>query len=446
MTTAQTSPVLIGRTTELVALRQAWAGAAQGRAQTVSIGGDAGVGKSRLLTELRPDVIASGGLWVLGTTPAQAAVAQPFAPLISALRSLLRSVDQPRRVAVIGPARAELARLVPELGDSATGPAAFDQMTGSVGRLFELVLDVFHRLAATQPAALIFEDLHWADRSTLDLVDFLARNLGGDRLLLVVTYRTDELHRRHPLRPVLAELHRLAQVTSLLLPPLTRDEVGELLAVLTGAVVADEVVDRVCERSSGLAFLVEELAAAGLDLDGIPRGLQDLLQIRVDTLAPDVADVVRAVAVGAAACTVPDDLLMAVTPMPAADLARRVREAVSHGVLTTGESGIDFRHALLREVWRPTCSQASARGSTRPTQPRSLPTREPRTTRPSRRGSRSIGARPMTCRGPRWPRCRRDAPPAARMRSPRPPTTSCGCSIGGATSTTLRACSAMPGR
>lgn len=350
MSPVGSSPVLIGRAAEFAALREAWARAAAGSPGVVLVGGEAGVGKSRLVAELQPVVETAGGTWLLGATPAQGAAAQPFAPVIGAFRGLFRTVADDDRDRLIGPARPELARLLPELGRAADAPAAFDQMAGSTARLFELLLGVLHRAAADRPVVLVLEDLHWADRSTLHLVDFLARNLAGDPVLLVATYRTDELHRQHPLRPVLAELRRLPLVRAVDVEPFARGEVAELLGVLLGAAVEDDVVDRVTQRSSGLAFFVEELAAAGVDLSAVPPGLSDLLQLRVDALEPDVVEVVRALAAGAAAGPVPDHLVELVTGLAPAELARRVRDAVSHQVLDSCADGVDFRHALMREV------------------------------------------------------------------------------------------------
>jgi catechol 2,3-dioxygenase-like lactoylglutathione lyase family enzyme len=129
---------------------------------------------------------------------------------------------------VLGDARAELARLVPELGAPAPGP-----VTTSPARLFELLLGVLERLAERGPVLLLVEDLHWADRSTRDLLGYLVRNLRAG-VVLVLTYRSDDLHRRHPLRPFLAELDRGRRVERLELAPLGRRELAGLIAGILG--------------------------------------------------------------------------------------------------------------------------------------------------------------------------------------------------------------------
>lgn len=346
------TPPLVGRTRELHALTRAWEQARGGSPGVVLLGGEAGVGKTRLVEELRRTVTDDGGLVLVGGTPTRGSVAQPFAPLTAALRNLLRALDPADQDHVIGPARTDLARLLPELGPAGNAPAAFDQLTSEPARLFELVLGVLNRLADRRPFVFGIEDLHWAEPSTLDLVDFLARNLDGIPMLVVLTYRTDEVHRRHPLRPALAELRRHPAVDSVTVEPLDRSQVAELHEAITGETASAAMVDRLAERSSGLPFFVEELIAADdcAASTEVPAGLQDVLQLRIDSLDPEVVDVVRAASAGTTTGPVTDQLLAAVTELAPADLAQRIRDAASHQVLVITDSGVDFRHALAREV------------------------------------------------------------------------------------------------
>ncbi|QYG95244.1 AAA family ATPase [Iamia sp. SCSIO 61187] len=344
---------LVGRSAELGGLRTAWGRAVDGVPGVVLLGGDAGVGKSRLVAELRPLVLEAGGTWLLGATPSRGSGAQPFAPLTGALRGLLRGLDEAERDRIVGPARTDLARLLPELGPAGGAPAVFDQMTTDPARLFELVIGLLDRLGRDRPVALVLEDLHWAEASTLDLVDFLARNLDGLRVLVVLTYRTDELHRTHPLRPALVELRRLPSVRSVTVEPLDADEVTRLATALAGAELQPRLLERVVSRSSGLPFFVEELVAAGVeacDSTDVPPGLQDVLQLRIDALPPEVGEVARALGPGTATGPVDDALLRHVTGLDAAELAARVRVGLAHQVLVADDQGVDFRHALAREV------------------------------------------------------------------------------------------------
>ena len=305
MSDLASSSRFVGRHAEQLALLDAWGRAADGTASVVLVGGEAGIGKSRLLRELADEVERTDGLWLIGGCTSQAGAVQPFGPLVAALRSLVRRLGAAELRTVVGGSGGELARLLPELGDDVAEPVVTDVFTTSSGRLFELVLGLLHRLALERPVALVLEDLHWADPSTLDLLDFLARNLVDERVLLVATYRTDELHRRHPLRPALAELHRIGAVSTIGLTPLDDDEVAELLASLTGGEVDPAAAKKIAARSGGVPFFVEELAMSIDDLDQVPPELEEMLRTRIDALDPDIQELLRAVAAGAGYAAVP---------------------------------------------------------------------------------------------------------------------------------------------
>ena len=130
--------------------------------------------------------------------------------------------------------------------------------------LFEGFLTLLERLAAQRPLVLIIEDAHWADRSSRDLLAFLIgyqRAVGN--LLIVVTFRSDELHRTHPLRPLLAELARIDWVDRIELPPLTRGQAEELAAVVLGQAPERGLADAIYERAQGNPLFTEELLACG---------------------------------------------------------------------------------------------------------------------------------------------------------------------------------------
>jgi hypothetical protein len=212
-----------------------------------------------------------------------------YAPLVEALRSLGDAVDPAELERVLGSARPELARLVPELGgrDEAGVQAAAGAGALVPGRLFELLLGVLHRLAARGPLLPVVEDLHWADQSTRDLLGFLVRNLRAG-VTLLLTYRSDELHRRHPLRPFLGELDRGGRTERLELGRLGRRELGELLAGILGEPAPAALAREILARSQGNPFFAEELLAAHAGGVGasaeLPEALRDLLLARVEAL------------------------------------------------------------------------------------------------------------------------------------------------------------------
>ncbi len=205
--------------------------------------------------------------------------------------------------------------------------------------------------AAAAPLLVVLEDLHWADRSTRELLAFLLARLGSQRLLVLGTYRSDDLHRRHPLRASLAELVRLPAVRRVELGPLAPDAVLALARARAATGGVDEAtLRRIAARSEGNAFYAEELVAAGSD--GLPGGLADVLLTRLDRLGPPAREVLRVASL--AERSISHDLLRDASGLSAADLDAGLREAVSHHLLVAdpapGAESYAFRHALLREA------------------------------------------------------------------------------------------------
>jgi DNA-binding CsgD family transcriptional regulator len=341
------SPVLAGRAAELGRLRSATERAAAGTPVAVVVAGEAGVGKTRLVAELAGEAEAAGMVVLTGGCLDVGDGTLPYAPAAEALRGLTAVLDPAELDGVLGGARAELARLVPELAAPAAAPGPSPGTTP--GRLFELLLGVVHRLAARGPALLVVEDLHWADRSTRDLLGFLVRNLRAG-VALVLTYRTDELHRRHPLRPFLAELERAGRTDHIELHRLTRRELAELMTGILGRRPAPGLVTDVLARSQGNPFFAEELLAADPDGADLPPVLRDLLLARVEALSEDTQRVLRVAA--AAGSRVDHQLLASVTAVSGDRLVELLREAVTRHLLRVDEDGdaYAFRHALVQEA------------------------------------------------------------------------------------------------
>jgi hypothetical protein len=199
---------------------------------------------------------------------------------------------------------------------------------------------------------LVVEDVHWADRSTLDLLLFLVHTLQSGALLLVLTYRSDELHRRHPLRPLLAGLDRSERAERLEVDRFGRADLADLLAGILGAPPAAGLLERIYGRSQGNAFFAEELLAAGQRDDGrgLPPSLENVVLTRIQVLPDDAQAVLRVAA--AAGCPVEHRLLAAVAQLPEAELLDALRAAVTHQVLLPDPSSetYAFRHALTQEA------------------------------------------------------------------------------------------------
>jgi DNA-binding CsgD family transcriptional regulator/tetratricopeptide (TPR) repeat protein len=343
------SPVLVGRDAEVAQLRAALELAAAGRPATVVVAGEAGVGKTRLVAELLGEAAGRGAVALTGGCLDVGEGVLAYAPLVEALRPL-PSVTEPAELErVLGGARAELARLVPELGSPAAAGGTPASAPLAPTRLFELLLGVLHRLAETGPLLVVVEDLHWADRSTLDLLGFLVRNLRGG-VALVLTYRTDELHRRHPLRPFLAELDRSGRAERLELGRLGRRDVAGLLTGILGEPAPPPLVGEVLARSEGNPFFAEELVAAHLDGTRLPSVLRDLVLARVQALSEPAQRVLEVAAV--AGTRVDHQLLAEVVGQDPEQLVGLLREAVTRHVLAVDQAGdaYAFRHALVQEA------------------------------------------------------------------------------------------------
>jgi DNA-binding CsgD family transcriptional regulator len=329
---------LVGRAAELEQMEKLLGDAEAGQPVVLLISGDAGVGKTRLLTELAARA-AARGFTVLSGRCAELADSVPYLPLADALRS---ATSGPLAEALA--TRPVLARLLP---DQEIIRQPGDVPGLAQHQLFGAVLGMLAELAGARPVLLVLEDLHWADRSTRDLVTFLSRVLRDERIALAVSYRTDDMHRAHPLRPVVGELQRLPSVTAIDVGPLDPAAMAEHLTQLAGG--AEAAIDEVIERAEGNAYFAEELLASCPAADALPTGLADLLVSRIVHLSPTTQQVLRAAAVTGR--RIDDELVMRASGLATADYEAAVREAVARQLLVPDSgSGLAFRHALLREA------------------------------------------------------------------------------------------------
>ena len=342
MSTRMTSARFVGRSGQLAELQAALRDAAEGHPSLALVGGESGVGKSRLADELIRHAREAGARVLSGDCVDLGEDELPYAPLLTALRPLVRDGD-PALDALAPSLRAALDAILPGLGEADSSGDA------TQSRVFEALLTLLDGLAQDAPAVLVIEDLHWADSSTRSFIGFLARSVCSERLLVVGTYRSDELHRRHPLRPLLAELASDPYMRLIELPRFSPEELEEQLQGILADRPDPELVERVYSRSEGNALYAEEILAAGLDGRGsLPPTLRDALMLRVERLSPRAQELIRWLACQPAADHV---LVVAVAGLDPADLRDALREAVaSHIVVTVGEESYGFRHALLREV------------------------------------------------------------------------------------------------
>jgi DNA-binding CsgD family transcriptional regulator len=320
------SPVFVGRADELGELVGAMARASAGAPGLVLVGGEAGVGKSRLVAELIAYASAEGDQILAGQCVGFDEATIPLLPVIDALRGL-------------GDGAQDLLE---------TGLAPVSAGEPPAG-LHPLVLDRLVAAAATAPILLIVEDVHWADRSTLELLAYLARRLGDERVLVVATYRSDEVDRRERLRRFLAEVATATRAQRLALDRLTRGQTREQLAGILGEAPPEPLLDAVFARAEGNPFFAEELIAAAREgAQGLPPTLRDMLLARIHALDPRAQAVVRIAAAGGR--DVHHELLAAAAGLPEPDLSDTLRDAVRQHVLVAMGDGYAFRHALFGEA------------------------------------------------------------------------------------------------
>ncbi|MBO9577777.1 MAG: AAA family ATPase, partial [Microbacteriaceae bacterium] len=340
---ALTSPVLIARTAEAARLHAIIDATADGAPGLAIVSGEAGVGKTRLVDAAIDHATRRGLQVVIGHCVQLGTEGLAYAPLVEALRPLTRG-DGDELDTVLGPARDLVMRLTN--GGGADG----DPLAGS--QVLELVLGLVERLAAIRPLLIVLEDLHWGDRSTLELAAFLGQNLRGIPAALLLTYRTDEVDRRHPLRALQSAWERNRVGTRLELARFDRDEVRTLLAAILGAEPDPDTLDVVFERSEGNAFLAEEIfgAVRAGDPRGLPPSLKDILLARLDGLAPVTEELLRLAAIAGRA--VPERLLVAASGRDEGEVLAAIRGAVEAHLLVIDDAGhgYRFRHALARDA------------------------------------------------------------------------------------------------
>ncbi len=343
--------VLIGRVAELHQLDANLRAARSGEFRLVLLAGEAGIGKTRVLDEFldraqRDDVLVLAGACL----PLESATL-PYAPIVDALHELVHATPPAELDALLGPARADLARLLPELAADTPGsevPAEREART----RFFEHLLGFLERAAASRPIVLALEDVHWADVASRDLLRFLVRGLRRSPVLMALTMRTDERSRGSGVPNFPAELARVGGAVRIELPRFNEGEVRALATELTGAEPSSGLVRRLADRSDGIPFVVEQLVDADLVSGTVPSTLADTVHARLERLSPAGRTVLGV----AAACgrRVDDSLVAVVSGLDSQQVEEGLAEAVGADILVPVAAGgvlrYEFRHALLREV------------------------------------------------------------------------------------------------
>ncbi len=331
---------LIGRDHELATLRRLSGVDGAPSTGLVLVSGDAGIGKSRLLAALGQAAteqgwrVAIGHCLDLGGSPL---AYLPFTELAARLEAL-----RPERMTQLTDRWPDFRRLLPQHAPAGPMGEGVDR-----GRLFSSLHSVLTELAREVPVLLVVEDVHWADQSTCDLLSFLFARGFTEPVSIVVSYRSDDLHRRHPLRTIAAGWSRLPGVSRLDLDPLPDEQVRRLVSALDPGSLTEPAVQTIVERAEGNAFFTEELVAAA-GSTALPRDLAGLLLLRIDQLESDARTVVRAASAGGG--VVRDAVLAAATGLDDARFEAAVRTTVELNILLAADDGYRFRHSILSEA------------------------------------------------------------------------------------------------
>lgn len=363
---------MVGRLPQLQVLAGHLDAVRAGSGRTVFITGEAGVGKTRLASEFLLRVRSETGVRVLKGRCHDADRPSPYGPFVEALRSYFREQDAEAVTRITGPWARELSTLLPELAAMAPSGRSQADPQGEMRRLSEAV----HRVVRPQEEdccrILLLEDLHWADSASLDVLSYLAHAVEGDPLLLLATYRSDELRRHDPLLRLTAQLSRERLYHEVPVPPLTRDELTVMLEATLQRRVSDRIAYTLHDRTGGNPFFSEELLRSILDrgdLDtmlermqpgkhvkrpALPDPLKRIILSRVLDLNEAELAVLRYAAVIGRHFDF--ELLRRVTGLNEEELLRCVRVLVDRQLVVeedlTGseEDRYMFRHALTREA------------------------------------------------------------------------------------------------
>jgi DNA-binding CsgD family transcriptional regulator len=336
----------IGRVAEVERFQNALAAVARGTPRVFIVIGEAGIGKSTLVREWTALARGAGARVLLGNCVQLNETVVPFAPVAEMLRALVAELGADDVRDLLGNGYEAAAHFVPALG--MPGDTSRDDGWGQ-GRLFEAILTLLARLTAEQPLVLVFEDLHWADQGTLDLVNYVVRNISNESLIIVGTERV-EVARGAAVRSWTAEILRVPIVERVDLDRFGRAQVVQLLTELLGTPPEAALAEEIFRRSEGNAFFAEELLAAarGPSPQQLPSTLAETLLARVDALEPQTAGVLQYVAVGGG--RVDHEVLAHVVTVDEPTLSNALSEAVNQHVIVISDDAYAFRHAAFTEA------------------------------------------------------------------------------------------------
>jgi len=339
---------LFGRQPELESLRRLLREAMAGHGRVATLVGEAGIGKTRVVSALAAEALSLGCRVLIGRCHESDSIL-PFGPWVDICRTGQLIADEEILGALHPARRAELSRLLPEASTAGLPPASDSALP-----LFESLCQLVEQVAAHQPLVLVLEDLHWADDMSLRLLAFVSRRIPAWTTLVVTTVREEELSEASMARRTLEELSRGARSTALVLTPLSRADTAQLVAALTrigtDAPTAARLEEHVWAMSEGNPFIAVEVTRA-LDQENaiaLPTRVRDLVARRLDRLSTRGQQLVAVAAVIGRRFDFP--LVRAASGMEEHDAAEAVEEAVRLRVLQSVGDDLDFAHDRIRDV------------------------------------------------------------------------------------------------
>ena len=353
------SAPLIGRETELLELRGRWQDARTGTRGVAVLAGEPGIGKTRLAAEFSRSAYADGAVVLLGRCYEDSLV--PYQPFVEALRHYAAESPLDELRLQIGPHRATLATLLPELGGARSEAVSSGAHSPEREQfvLFDAVASVLRAAADEHPLVLVLDDLHWSDASTLQLLRHVVRTTEGAPLLVLATYRETEVDQSHPLAQALAELRRARVLADLTLTGLGEGEVAALMSAQVGQAAPAGFARSIADRTGGNPFFVEELLrdvrvaddwSAALARIEVPQSVKDVLLRRLSRLEDACRRVLTLAAVVGREFTL--ELIERVAGMDAGEVAESLEQAITAHVVdeTVSVGRYSFAHALIRET------------------------------------------------------------------------------------------------
>jgi len=378
--------VFVGREQEVRQLQSAFDAALSGKGALAMVVGEPGIGKTALCEQLATYVTLRGGTTLYGHCYEEGSLSLPYLAFVEALRSYVQNRPPEALRQELGTAATDVARIVSEVRERlSVEPRPPGDPEEDRWRLLQAVSGFLRNASTVQPLLIVLEDLHWADRGTLDLLLHLARNLQGARLLVIGTYRDVEVDRGHPLSATLAELRRSAEFRRVLLRGLGTPEVQRMLVAITGAELPGSLAESIHRQTEGnplfvqevVRYLVEEghlghggvlsprplgesqgegrAAPASLAAMSIPEGLRDVIGKRLSRLSPDCNRVLAVAAVIGRDFGL--EILQAIAGLEEEALVSALEDAVQVGVLEESASGrpggmirYRFAHAFFRQT------------------------------------------------------------------------------------------------